>query len=153
MTFNDSRPEKSHQVENFELRCNCVINCVLGSFTKVITRWIWDEWLLPLWNSGFLAGRNLMWVSSSVLPGPPEKKASGLGWCSEWRSEPHFWVLSPSPSPDAWELQRERKQMLEGHTQEREISPRLALDSVRKFWLHIVVLVGGGASRGIFLPS
>lgn len=38
--------------------------------------------------------------------------------------------------------------MLEEHRQEREISPRLALDPVRKFWLHVVVLVSGNASRG-----
>lgn len=50
-----------------------------------------------------------MWLNYSVFPGPLEKKAFSLGWCSEWRSEPHFWVLIPSPSPDVWELQRERE--------------------------------------------
>lgn len=41
--------------------------------------------------------------------------------------------------------------MLEGHIQERETSPRPALDPVRKFWLHIVVLVSDDARRGVFL--
>lgn len=96
-------------MENSALRCNCVINCVVGSFTKVITWWIWDEWLLFLWNSGFFAGRTLMWLNYSAFSGPLEKKASSLGRYHEWRSEPQFWVLIPSPSPDVSKLQRERE--------------------------------------------
>ena len=48
-------------------------------------------------------------MNYSVFPGPLEKKAFRLGRCSEWRSEPHFWVLIPGPSPDVREVQRERE--------------------------------------------
>lgn len=81
-----------------------------------------------------------------------EKKASSVGRYGEWRSEPQFQGFIPSPSPDVSKLQRERKHMLKGHRQEREISLRLAWDPVREFWLYVVVpLVNDDASRGVFL--
>lgn len=42
--------------------------------------------------------------------------------------------------------------MHEGHRQKREMSPGLAWDPVREFWLYVVVLlVSDDASRGVFV--